>query len=83
MGAQEIVQVLSTVGFPILCCGGLAWWVKYTTDKEREERTKLTEQHKEEMHKLTEQHHSEMKEVTTALNNNTLAIQKLCDKLGD
>lgn len=70
MGADEIVQLITTVGFPIVCCGGLGWWVKYTTDKEREERVKMNEEH-----------HEEMKEVTTALNNNTIAIQKLCDKL--
>ena len=29
--------------------------------------------------KLNEQHQQEMKEVTTALNNNTLALQKLSD----
>ena len=72
MGADEIVQLITTVGFPIVCCGGLGWWVKYTTDKEREERIKMNEQHKQ-----------EMAEVTAALNNNTLALQKLCDKLGD
>ena len=81
MSAQEILQIFNTVGFPILCCGGLAWWVKYTTDKERDERRKLNDQHKEEMQKIIEQHHSEMNEITTALNNNTLVIQKLCDRL--
>lgn len=70
MNADAIVQLITTVGFPIVCCGGLGWWVKYTTDKEREERTKMNQEHRE-----------EMREVTTALNNNTLAIQKLCDKL--
>lgn len=70
MSADAIVQLITTVGFPIVCCGGLAWWVKYATDKEREERIRMSEEH-----------HEEMREVTTALNNNTLAIQKLCDKL--
>ena len=70
MDTATILQIISTVGFPIVACGGMAWYVKYTTDKEREERTKMNEQHKQ-----------EMTEVTTALNNNTLALQKLCDKL--
>lgn len=72
MQVAEIVQLITTVGFPIVACGGMAWYVKYMTDKEREERNKMNEQHQR-----------EMSEVTTALNNNTLAIQKLCDKLGD
>jgi len=72
METAEILQIISTVGFPIVACGGMAWYVKYMTDKEREERTKINEQHKQ-----------EMSDVTTALNNNTLALQKLCDKLGE
>lgn len=70
MDTASILQIVSTVGFPIVACGGMAWYVKYMTDKEREERIKMNEQHKQ-----------EMTEVTTALNNNTLALQKLCDKL--
>lgn len=70
MDTASILQIISTVGFPIVACGGMAWYVKYMTDKEREERNKMNEQHKQ-----------EMSEVTTALNNNTLALQKLCDKL--
>ena len=70
MDTASILQLISTVGFPIVACGGMAWYVKYATDKEREERTKMNDQHKQ-----------EMTEVTTALNNNTLALQKLCDKL--
>lgn len=70
MDTASILQIISTVGFPIVACGGMAWYVKYMTDKEREERNKMNEQHKQ-----------EMSEVTMALNNNTLALQKLCDKL--
>ena len=52
-------------------CGAMAWYVKDTSDKHREEVQHLNEQHKE-----------EMEQVTEALNNNTLALQKLCDKIG-
>lgn len=72
MDIQTISQLIATLGFPIICCGGMMWYVKYVTDKEREERLKMNEQHR-----------IEMSDVTTALNNNTLAIQRLCDKLGD
>ena len=30
---------------------------------------------------MNDQHHEEMKQVVEALNNNTLALQRLCDKL--
>ena len=53
-------------------CGAMAWYVKDTSDK-----------HREEVRQLNEQHNREMQQVTTALNNNTLALQRLCDKLGE
>lgn len=67
---NDFVQIISTIGFPIACCCAMGYFFKYITDKDREERQALTEQHNNEMH-----------EITTALNNNTLAIQKLCERL--
>ena len=68
MDANGIITMITTVGFPIVACGGMAWYVKYITDRNRddlkEERT---------------MHEAEMSKVTEALNNNTLAIQKLTD----
>lgn len=68
MNVNDIVTIITTVGFPIVACGGMAWYVKYITDKNREEMNAERVQHNEEMTKVTE-----------ALNNNTLAIQKLTD----
>lgn len=70
MGANEVLQAITTVGFPIVMCGAMAYYVKYTTDK-----------HREEVQKLNDQHNQEMKEVTQAINNNTVAFTKLCEKL--
>lgn len=68
MDIQAILQAITTVGFPIVCCGAMMWYVKYSTDQNRDEVSKLNEQHKQ-----------EMTEVTQAINNNTIALQKLCD----
>lgn len=70
MDAQGVITIISTVGFPIACAIAMMWYVKYTTDKHREEVSQLNAEHKQ-----------ELTEVTQALNNNTLVIQKLCDKL--
>lgn len=70
MDINVILQAIGTVGFPIVCAIVMAWYVKYCTDKNREDIAKINEQHK-----------SEMADVTTALNNNTLAIQHLCDMI--
>ena len=72
MNITEITQIIMNVGFPIVMWGAMAWYVKDTSDK-----------HREEVRQLNEQHNDEMQKVTEALNNNTLALQKLCDKLGE
>lgn len=71
MNINDVLTAVTTVGFPIVCCGAMMYYVKYTTDK-----------HREEIETLNTQHKDEMKEVTNAINNNTLALQKLCDKMG-
>lgn len=70
MDWNVIMQAVTTVGFPIVMCGAMAYYVKYTTDKHREEIAKLNEQHKQ-----------EMIDVVKAVDNNTIALTKLCEKL--
>lgn len=72
MDVNAILQAVGTLGFPIVCAVAMAWYVKYITDRNRED-----------IEKLNEQHQHEIKEVTTALNNNTLALQKLSDVMGN
>lgn len=59
MDVNTIMQLVTTLGFPIVCCIALFWRM-----------IKSDENHKEEMEKLSE-----------ALNNNTLAINKLNERL--
>ena len=59
MDVNTIIQLVTTLGFPIVCCIALFWRM-----------IKSDENHKEEMDKLSE-----------ALNNNTLAINKLNERL--
>lgn len=71
MTVNDIITIVTSVGFPIVACGAMAWYVKYTSDR-----------HSQEIQDLNNQHKEEMEQVTEALNNNTLALQKLCDKIG-
>ncbi len=69
---MDWVQLISSVGFPIVACLGMGWYVKYQTDNYREEVRDMQKEHKEEISRITE-----------ALNNNTQALEKLADKLDD
>lgn len=67
---DAVLQMITTVGFPIVACLFMGWYVKYQTDNYRAEVKDMQKEHKEEITKVTE-----------ALNNNTIALQKLVDKL--
>lgn len=71
MDVNTITTLIGSFGFPIVACLLMGWYVKYQTDNNN---TRVKE--------LTDEHKKEMSEVTTALNNNTLAITKLCERLG-
>ena len=60
MDTGTIVQLISSLGFPIACCIAMFW-----------QNNKLNESHKEEVSKLNE-----------AINNNTIALNHIIDKLG-
>lgn len=59
MDVNAVTTAISTLGFPIVMCGAMFWYMLKEKDS-----------HKEEMNSVTE-----------ALNNNTLILQKLCDRL--
>lgn len=71
MDVGAISDVISTVGFPIVCFLMCGWYVKYREDKNDEK-----------LDKLNMMHDDESRQMIAALNNNTLALQKLTDKLG-
>ena len=71
MDIQAISDIISTVGFPIVCFIMCGWYVKYREDRNDEK-----------IDKLNTMHDDESKQMVSALNNNTLALQKLTDKLG-
>lgn len=71
MDFKALSDFVSTVGFPVVCFLMCGWYVKYREDKNDEKIAALNSQHDE-----------ESKRMTDAVNNNTIALQKLTDKLG-
>lgn len=70
MDAAMITQLIGSVGFPIACCIAMGYYVHEETNKQREQISEIEKRHSDEMNS-----------ITTALNNNTLALQKLTDRL--
>lgn len=71
---MEWAQLISTLGFPIVCCVAMAIYVTKITQQNREDTKELNKQHTEEMLEFKE-------DIKEALNNNTIALNKLCEKL--
>ena len=71
MEVNALSQIIMTIGFPIVACCACGWFIFY-----------MTKAHQEELQRFQDLHNTEIKEITAAINNNTLALQKLVDKLG-
>ena len=67
---MDVTTIISTMGFPIAACIAMAWYVKYITDKNCTQ-----------MDELNTQHANDMKSITEAVNNNTIALTKLTEKM--
>lgn len=65
---MNIQELLMNFGFPCLCCGAMAYYVKYITDQHRTDRNLQMEVHK-----------TEMMSMIDALNNNTIALTEIKD----
>ena len=70
MSWDAIMQLIGSGLFPIAACLGMAWFFNKVNDNYRQDIKDLQATHREETKSLTE-----------AVNNNTLVIQRLLDKL--
>lgn len=70
MDVQSIASLIGTLGFPIVACCAMAYFFARVNDNYRNDIKELQANHKEEISGMTE-----------AINNNTLVIQKLVDKM--
>lgn len=67
---NDIVSIISAVGFPIVAAIGCGYFVKWQYEQNMKQMEEMRKEHKEEVTKMTE-----------ALNNNTLALNTLINKL--
>ena len=68
--ANAVVQLISTVGFPIVMCGVMGYYVKYLNDA-----------HKEEINKINDEHMDEVDKLTNTIDNNTIVMEQLSTKI--
>lgn len=72
MNFNDIATLIGTLGFPIVACCAMAYFFARVNDNYRTDIKEMQTMHKEEIRGMTD-----------AINNNSIVIQKLVDKLDD
>lgn len=70
----EVANLLGSYAFPIVMCILMGYYIKYISDKNREDTKELNRSHETIMLAFRDS-------MTEAINNNTIAINTLCSKL--
>ena len=71
MDFANIMTMIGSVGFPIVACCGMAYFF-----------SKVNSNYRSDIKEMSAMHKSEMDSMTQAINNNTMALQRILDKLG-
>lgn len=78
---QDFLTIVQSLGFPIACVIALFVMLQNEQKSHREESAALTQTITDLKIAFSESIHEQESTVTEAINNNTLVIQKLLDKL--
>ena len=79
---QDFVTIIQTIGFPIACAVAMFMMLQSEQKSHREEAEKMSTTITELKISFSEAIHDQESNITEAINNNTLVIHKLLDKLG-
>lgn len=69
---MDIMTIIGQYAFPIVACIAMGLYVHEQTNK-----------HREQLDKIMADHKMEVKEIAIAINNNTMALQRLTDHMED
>lgn len=81
MDINLLLNAVGLVGAPLVILGIVFWYVKYKEDKNEELLRYMMDKHESEMVQLRTEVQSYVEKVTTALDNNTLIINKLYERM--
>jgi hypothetical protein len=80
---QDFITIIQTVGFPIACAVAMFLMLQSEQKAHKEESAKLNETITDMKISFNDAIHAQQTTITEAINNNTLVIQKLLDKMED
>lgn len=80
---QDFITIIQTVGFPIACAVAMFLMLQSEQKAHKDESAKLNETITDMKISFNDAIHAQQTTITEAINNNTLVIQKLLDKMED
>lgn len=78
---QDLITIIQTVGFPIACAVAMFLMLQSEEKAHKDEAGKLNETIADMKISFNDAIHAQQTTITEAINNNTLVIQKLLDKM--
>ena len=90
---MNIVDIITTVGFPIAGCIALCWYIVKQTSEFREEIKRMSaefreeikrmrDEQNEEMREVRKEHQQEIRDLKTSIDRNSDLLSKLLIKIG-
>ena len=79
---MNIVDIITTVGFPIAGCIALCWYIVKQTSEFREEIKRMRDEQNEEMREVRKEHQQEIRDLKTSIDRNSDLLSKLLIKIG-
>lgn len=80
---ESLIQLIQGVGFPIACAVAMFIMLNKEQKEHKEESIQLNNTITAMKESITESMNNQKSDMVSALNNNTLVLQKLLDKLDD
>lgn len=79
---QDFITIIQSVGFPIACAVAMFVLLNSEQKSHKEEEQQITQSLTELKIAFSDALNQQQREFTQAINNNTIVMQKLVDKLG-
>lgn len=81
MGADGLFNMIATLGFPIVLCLILLWYIIRLDNLHKDEVDELTRTYQAQVQELIDKHHSECQQLSNALNNNTTVMKQILEHM--
>ena len=81
MDVNVIGSLITSLGFPIVMCGAMAFFIVKRSEANDAKLENLRKEQREDIQQMQKEHKEEVAKMAAALDNNTLAIERLTDRL--